>query len=512
MPRQSARRRAGSRESATRRTPPRRRISRTGAAAGTGITVVNIIPQSLSFERNQDSEPNLAVNPANPLQMAASAFTPNPSGTGAAPIFVSTDGGISWVLNAIVPSQRMTADITLRFAATSGILYAGIIRTPIVGNTPRLNVLRSKNFLSSTPMEVLVDRKGQGVDQPYVQATSRSAKDLVIVGDNDFNQPNGRTATLDVLADAGGAKPKKVTIDIERRNPTPGGGVDAPSIRPVLHPDGTVYGAFLHMVAASGPGFGLRRYDVIVVRDDHAGAGAPPFAALTDPSDDLPGRRVIRNRLIPWAPIDPWSPGPLGQERIGSTLSLAVDPRPGKSGVVYVAWADRVGTNDYTLHLRRSTDRGATWSSGDLLTVPNATNPAIAVNSAGKIAFLYQQLTGPYVPGVVSAANRWVTHLRRSIDGASWDDAILSSAPANLPVAHGLPYLGDYVHLLAVGKDFYGVFSANNTPDPSNFPNGVVFQRNHDFATRRLLSVDGATPVDVSIDPFFFKAIVSSSP
>jgi hypothetical protein len=141
------------------------------------------------------------------------------------------------------------------------------------------------------------------------------------------------------------------------------------------------------------------------------------------------------------------------------------------------------------------------------MTVTNATNPALAVNNAGKIGFLYQQLTGPRTPGAVSAANRWVTHFRRSTDGVNWDDAILSSAPANVPVAHGLPYLGDYVHLLAVGKDFYGIFSANNTPDVSNFPSGVVFQRNHDFTTRRLLSVDGATPVDISIDPFFFKAI-----
>src|SRR5438552_962492 len=66
-------------------------------------------------------------------------------------------------------------------------------------------------------------------------------------------------------------------------------------------------------------------------------------------------------------------------------------------------------------------------------------------------------------------------------------------------------YLGDYLHLMAIGNDFYGVFSANNTPDPANFPNGVVFQRNHSTATKTLFDVDGVTHVDVSIDPFFFK-------
>jgi len=54
-----------------------------------------------------------------------------------------------------------------------------------------------------------------------------------------------------------------------------------------------------------------------------------------------------------------------------------------------------------------------------------------------------------------------------------------------------LPYLGDYLHLMAIGNDFYGVFSANNTPDPANFPNGVVFQRNHSTATKTLFDVDG---------------------
>ncbi len=59
---------------------------------------------------------------------------------------------------------------------------------------------------------------------------------------------------------------------------------------------------------------------------------------------------------------------------------------------------------------------------------------------------------------------------------------------------------------MAVGNDFYGIFSANNTPDKANFPGGVGYQRNSNFTTRTLLGVNGVTPVNVSIDPFFFKA------
>src|SRR6266550_2767105 len=155
--------------------------------------VVNLIPRSLSGESNPDSEPNLAVNPANPQLIVASAFTPNPAGSGEAPIFVSTDGGNTWSLHAIVPSDQMTADITLRFGSSSNNLYAGIIRTPIVSNSPRLNILRTNNVLSGLPMDVLVDRTGQGVDQPYIQAATvpdgkGGSVGVVVCGDNDFSR------------------------------------------------------------------------------------------------------------------------------------------------------------------------------------------------------------------------------------------------------------------------------------------------------------------------------------
>ena len=91
-----------------------------------------MIPQSLSDETNGDAEPNIAVNPSNPLQIAGSAFTPDPSGGSHAPIYVSTDGGKTWTLNSIVPSNDPnsgTGDITLRFSGTNK-LYAGILSLP----------------------------------------------------------------------------------------------------------------------------------------------------------------------------------------------------------------------------------------------------------------------------------------------------------------------------------------------------------------------------------------------
>jgi hypothetical protein len=231
------------------------------------------------------------------------------------------------------------------------------------------------------------------------------------------------------------------------------------------------------------------------------GACPPPpdFTNLTDPSDGLPGRIVVSGVRVPF---ENFSHANFGQERlVASNLSIAVDPT--NSSRVYIAWADFPGgVPPYTLHVRRSDNRGATWT-GDLITISNATNPALAVNSVGKVAFLYQQNTPTGAP---LANQRWETHVRRSTNqGGSWNDLVLANTPANTPAPTFLPYIGDYAYIQAIGKDFYGVFSASNAPDPANFPQGVVYQRSANFNTHQLFSTDGVTPVAVSIDPFFFK-------
>src|SRR5437899_4100559 len=449
------------------------------------IKVVNLIPASLSGETNQDSEPFLAVQTANPQVMVASAFTPNPvSSTGNAPVYVSQDGGSSWVLNAITPVQRMTCDITHAIATGEnhprGDLHAGTLACVA---SVTLDESETTDVSSGTAMSVQSTRSN--VDQPFVRALAISNSDHIYVGVNDFNQPNGHTATVDVSVD-GGATYKSVSV--EARNTM---GQDGPSIRPAVASDNTVYAAF----------FGWRKFDgktatsdVVVVRDDAAATGASPFQALTDPSDKLPGRVVVKNASIPWS-----NAPALGQERIGSTLSIAVDPN--KSSIVYVGWADKGSKGDiYTLHVRNSTDRGVTWSKADLpgTTIHNATNVALAIANNGVVGFLYQQLSG----------GRWVTHLVQSHDGfITSQDTVLATVPADQPAEQFLPYLGDYDYLLSAGNGFRGVFWPNNTPTFADFPHGVTFQRAADFGARTLN--DGAgNLVPISIDPFSFSVPV----
>ena len=453
-------------------------------AVAAKLLLVNMIPKSVSDESNQDSEPNLAVNPVNPLHIAASAFTPNPLGGQRAPIFVSKDGGRNWSLNSVLPgsgAQTGTFDITLRFSRKSGVLYAGVLASP----NAEYNILRTSNILSPKAMTVLSARSN--VDQPYVSADSQGDKDLVFIGSNDFNAPGRMTATVDRSLDAAKAAPPAgfEVKRLEERAPNP---QDSPQIRLALHPRGKIYGVFVHWNSFSGS---LADADVVVVRDDHLGVGPTTFQDLKGP-DGLAGVKVVSGVKIPWE-----MPG-LGQERLGGDPAIALDPRDEMH--VYLAYCDRVGVGDYTLHIVESTDGGRTWSK-DLVTLIDTKNPALAINSENTLGLVYQHLAGK------GASQEWETHFVRTKDSfKTTTDLLLARMPAGIPVRKFFPYLGDYLHLMAVDKDFYGVFSTSNIPDLDRFPaKKPVFQRNHDFSTKKLLGADRMTEVQPSIDPYFFK-------
>ncbi len=450
------------------------------------IKVVNMIPKLSSGETNQDSEPNLAVNPANPMEMAATAFTPSPNaGSKNSPVYFSNDGGNTWSLIDLIAGTPVR-DQTLRFATAGGMLYAGVLWG--TGNNIALinfDILRTNNFSGASQMTKLAER--QNDDQPFIQAATvpsgpDAGKDRIYVGSND-HAPSNVPATVDLSLDAAAAVPSTSTFVLEARTVSR----DGFQTRPAVHPDGTVYAIFY---ATVGPG---STSDLVIVRDDNWASGATPFQALIDTGDSKQGVRIVTGINDPYLSFN------LGQQRIGGDLSVAVDPND--SSIVYVCYGD-FATGTYTLHVRKSTDSGAHWSS-DIRSVTNATNPALAVDSAGALGFLYQEVIG------ISPNQRWGTTFEHTKnDFGSVITRYLADTPAATPVITFNPYLGDYLYMLALGRTFYGIFCANNTPDLGNFPNGVTYQRNANFTTHTLLANDNVTPVAVSIDPFFFKISV----
>ncbi|MGH7160076.1 MAG: choice-of-anchor D domain-containing protein [Acetobacteraceae bacterium] len=446
------------------------------------ITVVNIIPNLSSGESNGDSEANLAVNPANVQEMVATAFTPSPNlGSKKSPVFFSSDGGLTWTLKDLINATPVR-DQTTRFATAGGRLYGGVL-WGTGSNIANINfdILRTNDFTGATTMTVLAQRKND--DQPFIQAQtvpsgSDAGKDRIYIGSND-HAPANVPATVDLSLDAAAASPTTATVVIEQRTVAR----DGFPTRPAIHPNGTVYAIYYALVSPN--------CDVVIVRDDTWGSGGTPFTALID-TDGKAGIRIAQNVG------NPLGGSSIGQQRLGSDLAVAVDPRDSAS--VHVCWADfQSGTQN--LFVAKSTDSGATWSA-PLRSIASATNPALAIDGDGRLGFLYQQVTGN------PNSQNWQTTLEFTRDDfATTTTYILANTPAATPAFSGSPYLGDYLSMMAVGRSFFGIFTANNTPDKANFPNGVIYQRNASFATRTLLASDNITSVPISIDPFVFKIV-----
>lgn len=473
------------------------------------VTVVNMVPNALSAEYDDDGEPTIAVDPTNPLRMAAYAYTIDRGNSGEAPFYYSTDGGNTWALNVALPGGGVTVQASLKFGGMSGLLYVAAVRL----DNENLNVLRFADFTKHDSALLLEREKLQ---QPIVEAIASQDTDVLYIGGSDATQsPSpGNTATVVFALDAGKDAPPFYTDRPEQRGTL---GYDQ-GVRTAVHPSGVVYASFI------GPretteSWGVPRVkaDVVVCRDDDWGIGVPwaavnPFTALKD-CDGNPGLKVASVSLPPVGQLIA-----LGKhQRINNQLtSIAVDPTDNKGHTAYLAWVEGVSGLDVVMHLRRSNDGGASWL--DLHSFPNVINPCLAVNSAGTLGLLYQQLV------VEDGNNRWVTHLELSDDyGETWiSDLILADVLDGFGSIL-LPYygmtIGDHADLMSVGTTFYGVFSGYNDPVKGNFPRGVTYQRNvlwegkpqsnAHWEGKLQVPVElvglNEDPVSPSVDPFFFK-------
>ena len=456
------------------------------------VLVVNMIPNNWSDEQNQDAEPCLSVNPANPQEMLATAFTfDNPAGSSAispamtgnlAPVYHSTDGGNSWSLHFVLPTAAgailPTFDVTARFGGTSGRAYSGLISS--VSGSIIIN--RAPNAI--TPEATLVTRSG---DQPFAEATTASVgpftgNDVLFVGYNAIG------ATLDQSQNASAPAPTFTTLSLDARNASGG-----PKVRTAIHSVGTIYVSFY---TANPDG----TWDVIVVKDLNWGASGSPYQALIG-ADGKAGAIVAKSISIGASGTED---ADFGHDRRGWELAIAVDPNNDQR--VYVVYNTGTSAADYTLHVVKSTDGGATWSA-DVRTIVVAKNPGIAINSLGHVGFAYQAVVGP------AGASNWVTIFEHSRDDfATFDSHTLANVPSSTPTpaTDMATYIGDYIKVQAVGRHFYGVFSAGNAPVLANFPSGIRFQRNVNTTAQTLLGNDGVTVVPPSIDPFFFKVTIKT--
>jgi hypothetical protein len=213
----------------------------------------------------------------------------------------------------------------------------------------------------------------------------------------------------------------------------------------------------------------------------------------------------------------------LGRERIGSDLSVAVDPADATGNTVYVAYAElRGGVSGVTV--MKSITGGAAWNqvyrSTDTL-IGSQAMPALAVASNGTVGLLMERYD--------NGNNDLDTILVQAAGGnfATRQTDLIGSFPdVNPPDLQFHPYVGDYFDLNAVGNTFYGTYSSSNDPSLNVWRmlitngNTVSFDRwtstpGTFTAASELRDGDptaGGAKVKISIDPYFFRTAAVAVP
>lgn len=458
-------------------------LSAIPAASAAVINVVDVIPNSDSAEAFQNSEPSLAVNPLNTLQMIAGSF-----GNGT-PFFKSVNGGTIWTdygnLSTSDKSLAWRQDGVAALAATLQVLtppprFTSQIQT-FSGTIAAANFGVPINTFPSAP-------PAQALDQPWIR-TGASGQTYETY--NNLSNAGGRTAAIRVSSDNGVTFAAPVTL--ETVNPT--GGQDAPSVRSAVNGN-TVYAAFTRWGTGSATTGGdiFSNSQVVVVRSTNSGAS---FSAGTTAATTTGYFSTTNN-----------TPLTLGQERTGSDIAIAVDPN--NANHVVVAYGDRTGAGQLQLKVVESIDGGATWSNK--FTTPAAVRsalPGVSILTDGGIGLLYAQ----YDP----ATNQLSQHLLTTTDDfATTTDSLLGTESNATPASVFDPYLGDFYDLTSVDDTFFGVFSASNADDGTDaLFASATFQRDFigtpgtaSFALRNL----AGGPVDFSIDPFVFAFNLAVTP
>jgi hypothetical protein len=476
----------------------------TPAGAEYQVRVVNAIPGDAADEESDNSEPFLAVNPQNVDEMVMSAHMLGWGGfcdPDRSAVLRSLDRGRTWGLHCAIPltENYFAGDISLAFSGDGKTLYGGF--APGTSKS-RVHLIKTVPDGSDVwPIEYLRPQNDQNLRAahlPWTGASPDATIDIVAIGIDAAGVNNCHSGV--VYWNLGAASFSPVCVST-RPSQTLSGEHWTPVVRTAIHADGTIYAATYrvhHQPDVTGGAL-----DVVVFRHDKGASLASPFTSLRDKPevadgdpclarDGLAGFRVERCVPVPFEDLGGTTAGGLGQERrTWTSMALAVDPNDSKH--VFVAWGDTAGTTTgMTLHVRESKDAGENWT--DVVTVPRAVNPALAVSAEGRLAFSYQRLEGS------GSTQRWLTEVQ-VVGKAKFT---LATMPANDPIRCVIPYMGDYMNLVAVGNDFFGAFSTSADITPSNFPEGIALPKRNAPSPDPVVCQEPPENAEMSIDPYFF--------
>jgi hypothetical protein len=424
-----------------------------------GISVFTIDP-SIAASTSGGSEPSLAVNPANPNEIAITRFgSPWPSN---AAVLHSTDGGLTWANRLTIPVPPAVAgttgcpcDQTIDFGR-DGRLYGTFLTAAGAGNT-RIVTGSTTDITSAAawawngnPAQVTTAPR-TNVDQPWLLVNrdpTTAAQDNVYVAYDDFGAgPDPRVSV------SYGANPVNITQDQKAGTASPL--VTNPGLRMAADPRN---GAMYVLYEQSSGGAQPKSVTYRLNRSTNGGAtwslngNADGLVVDTVNSDQAPGFKFGGVNAL-----------------LGGIDHAAVDP---SNGDVYVVYGQDVAGGN-RIRIRRLQDDGVggltVGAASDVSASTDAALPSVAVATDGTVGVLYDSFDG-----MSGGFPQFTAHLATSSNkGATFSDTTLETflspqtnqgtgcpSPNNCPARQRV--LGDYQQIKAVGSTFFGVFSGNS--------------------------------------------------
>ncbi|MFD9507837.1 Ig-like domain repeat protein [Streptomyces mirabilis] len=462
-----------------------------------GLAGAFVIDASASASSGGGNEPSIAINPANPKQIAITRFNFNFWQNGNADLLYSDDGGISWKEESTVPTPGLTDapngpyDQSIDYGR-DGRLYGAFLAcsAPVTGPpaVPECNTLRVATGSTTDPTNASSwswkDSPGgassgtrTNVDQPWL---------LVNRDDVTANQDNAYTAYQDFggnpdarVAVYRGANTANVSADniAGTMNPLATNG----GLRLAKDPrNGTMYALYQQSTGTLQPNSVLNNQPVNVTYRLNRSIDGGQHWTLNGNNDGVAVDTVNSDQGLGYK---------FGSVNalLGGVDHAAVDPSNGDVYVVY--GADVSGNNQ--LRIRRLTDNGSgglnVGAATNISTSTNAALPSVAVLDDGTIGVLYTTFDGNNTAGFPTFS----AQLARSTDhGATFTDTLLQTFsspeqtqtgcdtrpqppnpnPPDLTCARQR-VLGDYQQLKSVGNTFYGTFPGNTAgANPTSTP------------------------------------------
>jgi hypothetical protein len=429
------------------------------------------------------TEPYVAVNPANPNNIAAIWIDHGFAGNAVA---VTFDGGQTWQTRSLPGTTKATggnypdaADPWLAFTP-NGDLFAESegFGTGTGNNDVLINKSTEGGLTWSDAVQINPNTNAQsdrGSDKPSITADPTHPGYVYAAWTVEGDSATSFTRTVD-----GGQtwEPSRIIHQGPANNFNAGHQI-------VVLPDGTLVCAFTEGQYTTNGQVAL----TLLRSSDQGQTWSAPISAvvqqpLIDPNLEPP------NNLL----TDP-DTGHLVESH--PLPSVAVDPH---SGNLYAVWLDgRFSNFQYnSIALSMSSDGGLTWSAPIQVnqtpsTVPpidrQAWNPTVAVAGNGTVGVTYYDFrNNTSAPGALT--DYWLAYCRPSASGrgsnlANWSEVRLTDTSFDLEQAatrfYGAFFLGDYDGLAAVGNDFAAVWGM---PDGTHSVQESIY-------FRRTISGDG---------------------